>query len=285
MKNYKIIPPLSAFFVFIISLAACSSPVQIQAKETQINTLPSHNINVTNKQKIIKLHYRTSNTNSENPHYVFVHGTPGSAEGWSDFLLSAPNNKYYIAIDRLGFGKSQPKHAITSLKTQAKAIATILEKNNEKAILIGHSLGGPIVTQVALDYPDKVKAIIIIAGSLDPDLEKIVLVQYLAQIWPFSAILPRHIKNANKELLALKKELIVLNARLHELKTPTVIVHGTKDSLVPYANVAFMEKRFNNVAKLEVISLADKNHFLPWNAVGAINKAILMSEQMVVSSE
>ena len=33
----------------------------------------------------------------------------------------------------------------------------------------------------------------------------------------------------------------------------TVIIHGTKDKLVPYSNVDFMQKEFVNVSNLEVI--------------------------------
>ncbi len=281
MKNLKLIPPFSALIVFMASLLGCSSPVQINAQKSQINNLPSQTTNIQHNNKTIKLHYKTSQTSPQNPNYIFIHGTPGSANGWSDFLISAPENKHYIAIDRLGFGQSEPKTAVTSLKTQAASIGKILENQTQPAILIGHSLGGPIVTQAALDYPDKIAAIIIVAGALDPDLEKIVSVQYLGRIWPFSAILPRQIRNANIELIELKEELITLKTRLPELKTPTVILHGTEDNLVPYENVAFMKSHFTSVEKLEIITLENKGHFLPWDSAEELKKAIEIAEKLI----
>lgn len=206
---------------------------------------------------------------------VFVHGTPGSADGWEDFLKNVPEGFEYVAIDRPGFGESDPRKAVIDLSAQAAAIAPLLVKRAGKwPILVGHSLGGPVVAQVAVDTPNKIGGIVIAAGSLDPKLEKVHFMQPVGEWWPVRKMLPRTIRNANQELIALQGELEELEERLSTIHHPIVVIHGTVDNLVPYENVAFMKKHFQKNENLTVVTLDGQNHFLPWNSKTHIDAAI-----------
>lgn len=217
---------------------------------------------------------------------VFVHGTPGEAGAWADYLMNVPKGFHYIAIDRPGFGQSGPDDAVTSLAEQAKAIAELIKANGGKpAVLIGHSLGGPIVAQAAVDSPDLVAALVIVAGSLDPAQENVPFYQYVGDTWPISAILPRWLRNTNRELLVLEPQLAALAPRLATIKIPVTIVHGTDDDLVPFANVAFMKKHMTGTKAMDVTVLDGLNHFLPWNSKQAVDKAIMKAFDMMASPE
>lgn len=206
---------------------------------------------------------------------IMVHGTPGDAGNWADYLLEPPPGMRVLAPDRPGFGESGPAGAVVSLRDQALALEPLLPPPGAPpAILLGHSLGGPIIAKVALEFPERVAALVIVAGALDPDLEDPHWVQPIADSWPLVALLPRHIRNANKELLALEPELRTLSDRLPEIEVPVVILHGTEDQLVPYANVPFMRARFQGAPVVEVVTLDGANHFLPWNAEEAIRRVI-----------
>jgi pimeloyl-ACP methyl ester carboxylesterase len=209
------------------------------------------------------------------PRVVFLHGTPGAADGWADYLLDPPVGFEAIAIDRPGFGETRPRRAVASLGEQAQAVEPfLLSRKGASALLVGHSLGAPIAARVAVDHPDRVSGLVLLAGSLDPDLEEVLWVQYLGRWFGLEWLIPRWARNANRELIALEKHLRALAERLPEVRCPVVIVHGTDDSLVPYANVAFMEKHFAANPRVEVMRLEGKNHFLPWNAEGAVRAAI-----------
>jgi pimeloyl-ACP methyl ester carboxylesterase len=206
---------------------------------------------------------------------IFVHGTPGEAMGWIDYMTAVPKGMRFIAIDRPGFGKSGPDDAVTSMAAQADAVAQLASALKlEPAILVGHSLGGPVVARFAADHPRRTAALVILAGSLDPSQEDVPWIQNVGDSWPFVAILPRAIRNANREIIALEAELRQMEPLLGTISVPVFVLHGTADDLVPFANVAFMRSRFKGTAKLSVLQLHDQNHFLPWNEKRRVNEAI-----------
>lgn len=206
---------------------------------------------------------------------VFVHGTPGDAHAWTDYLMGVPQGLRYVAVDRPGFGNSGPDDAVVSLREQAEALTQLIRAAGGKpAVLIGHSLGGPIIAQAAVDNPELVAALVVVAGSLDPALEDVPFIQYVGDTWPVSALLPRMLRNANREIIALEPQLAALAPRLAAIKVPVTIVHGTKDDLVPFANVAFMKKHMTGTKAMDVTVLDGQNHFLPWNSKRAVDAAI-----------
>jgi pimeloyl-ACP methyl ester carboxylesterase len=205
---------------------------------------------------------------------VLVHGTPGSAEGWTDYLLAPPPGIELVAIDRPGFGHSGPEGAVTRLADQAAAVAALLPTDGRRAVLLGHSLGGPIVARVAAEYPERVTAVVLLAASLDPALEHIHPLQPIGAWRPVRAMLPRAIRNANAELMALRPELVELAGLLAKVTAPVLIVHGSDDDLVPVANVPFMEAHLTSARCLVTRLLPGRNHFLPWNAEPEVRAAI-----------
>lgn len=213
---------------------------------------------------------------------VFVHGTPGDAHAWGDYLMGVPKGYRYIAIDRPGFGHSGPDDAVVSLADQAEAIATLIRETGAgRAVLIGHSLGGPIIAQAAVDHPNLVAALVVLAGSLDPAQENVPLIQYVGDTWPVSALLPRWLRNTNREIIALEPQLAALAPRLSSITIPVTIVHGTKDDLVPFANVAFMKQHMTGTTAMEVTALEGQNHFLPWNSKREVDAAIAKAFAMM----
>ena len=205
---------------------------------------------------------------------IYVHGTPGSAQAWVNYVEQPVKNSYSIALDRPGFGQSTPELAVTSLHDQAAAVLALMPTDGQKVILVGHSLGGPVVAQVAAEHPERVKALVLLAASLDPDLEDIHPLQPLGKYWPVRAMLPDKLRNSNDELMDLKSHLLKLEPMLKDITAPVVIVHGTKDELVPFENVAFMQAKLSQVQCQKTIVLENQNHFLPWNSETVVREAI-----------
>ena len=212
------------------------------------------------------------------PRLILVHGTPGSATAWADYLASPPPGVEVVAIDRPGFGRSGPDGAITGLAGQAAAVIALLPRDGRPAVLLGHSLGGPVVAyvaaQLAAERPPRVSAIVLLAASLDPAQESIHPMQHVGAWAPVRWLLPRILRNANAELMALKPELETLASMLPRIGAKVIIVHGTLDDLVPVANVPFMQSRLSGARCVKTVLLEGRNHFLPWNSQEAVRDAI-----------
>jgi len=163
---------------------------------------------------------------------------------------------------------------VTRLADQAAAVSALMPPDDRPVVLLGHSLGGAVVARVAADHPGRVGALVLLAASLDPALETIHPMQCLGAWPPIRALLPRAIRNANAELMALKPELQALDDVLPRITAKVVIVHGTDDDLVPVANVPFMQARLRGARCVEVVMLEGRNHFLPWNSEAAVRDAI-----------
>jgi len=206
---------------------------------------------------------------------IYIHGTPGDANAWADFVLDPVEGTHSIALDRPGFGKSEPQGAVPSLREQAMAIEPLLGvRGEDMPILVGHSLGGPIIARVAADYPDRVGGIVIVAGSLDPALEEVLMIQHVGEFAPVRAVLPRFLENTNRELMPLKGELEELKGLLPLIRCPVVIIHGTKDGLVPYSNVEFMKANFPSETIRHIETIEGGNHFIPWGRPDTIRDAV-----------
>jgi pimeloyl-ACP methyl ester carboxylesterase len=211
---------------------------------------------------------------SQGPQLILVHGTPGSATAWADYLLEPPAGLQVLALDRPGFGSSGPDGALTRLADQAAAVHALMARDGRPVVLLGHSLGGPIVARVAAEHPGQVTALVLLAAALDPALEQVHPMQHVGD-WPgVRWLLPRTLRNANVELMALKPELEALATRLPQVTAKVVIVHGTQDVLVPVANVPYMQAHLRGARCVKTVVLEGANHFLPWNAAQVVRDAI-----------
>ena len=215
------------------------------------------------------------------PRLILVHGTPGSANAWADYLLAPPPGIEVVALDRPGFGRSGPEGAVPGLVEQAAAVLALLPQDARPVVLLGHSLGGPVVAQLAAQLASepqqRITALVLLAASVDPALESIHPMQHVGAWAPLRALLPRAIRNANTELMALEPELEALAALLPRIKAKVIIVHGTRDDLVPAANVPFMQARLRGARCVQTVLLEGRNHFLPWNSEAEVRRAIAMA--------
>lgn len=224
------------------------------------------------------IHYAQSGDESK-PLVLFVHGSPGSLSAFIDFLADSVllDKALLVTTDRPGFGYSHFGIAETSLEKQAAALKPILEKykNNKPVILVGHSLGGPVIAQMAMDYPELVGGLVFVAASIDPSLEPDELWFRAPLATPFlSWVLPRSFRASNEEIYQLEPQLENMMPRWKDVKCPVIFVQGMKDQLVDPGNAAFA-KRVMTGTSVELVTKDDMNHFVPWSDPELIRNAIV----------
>ena len=206
---------------------------------------------------------------------IYVHGTPGSDSAYNAYLKRPELGLEHLSYDRPGFGRTSPNDAVTSFEEQAKVIEPFLvERDGRWPILVGHSLGGPIIAQAAAMYPDRVAGMVIVAGSLDPELENPRWYNHVADWLIIRWALPKELCNSNDEIMDAPEETKKLAEMLPRVTCPVVIVHGDKDRLVPVGNVDYMERSFTNAASVESTIIEGKRHFILWTTPDVIREAI-----------
>ncbi len=204
---------------------------------------------------------------------IYVHGTPGSARAFGRYLVEGIGSTRGVALDRPGFGESGPEGggSVPEFGAQAAAVAALIP-DGERAVLVGHSLGGPIIARAAADYPERVGGLVILSGSLDPALEKPRWFNYAGGA--VRGLLSREMRNSNDEIMAAPAETGALGLVLDRVVCPVAIVHGTEDSLVPIGNVQYMERAFVRAAEVSVRVLDGEGHFIPWKREAECRDAI-----------
>jgi pimeloyl-ACP methyl ester carboxylesterase len=267
------------FALLFILLHSCmtfrESPRKMKEffKEHEVNGTIRHF-----KAENIKMEYVEAG-DSTKPLILFVHGSPGSLSAFLWYLVDSTllERGHLITMDRPGFGHSNFGVGEPSLDKQANIIKTLIELHptSRPVILVGHSLGGPLIGKIAIDYPHLVDGLVIIAGSIDPDLEPNEMWFRAPLATPFlSWVLPRSFRASNEELYQLKPQLQNMVSSWEKVTCPVVVIHGKKDTFVPFGNVAFAEKMLVG-AKVHYLILEESGHFIPWQNHDLVVEGIL----------
>ncbi len=209
---------------------------------------------------------------------VFIHGTPATAAIFGEQFRHPFPRANLLAPDRPGFGASGPDRREPSLEDQANAIGALLTNEPpRRTILVGHSYGAPVALLAALNFPNEIAGVVLIGGSIDPSLERIYAAQRVAE-WPLiSWLVPRSLRQCNRELLTLRDDLVRLQPVLPQLAVPVVMLHGGKDSQVPVANVDYLRAQLAAAGKgnqFEPLVFPEYNHFIPWEHPDAVAAAL-----------
>ena len=212
------------------------------------------------------LHYAQTGSDSL-PTLLFVHGTPGSWDAFAAYLRNKELLQHYriISIDRPGFGYSNFGHAM-NLTEQTKIITAWMDSvnNHQPFIIIGHSMGGPLVVKLAAARPAYTKALVILAGAMDPAAEKPEKWRPVLFKTPLNYLVPGAFRPSNEELWYLKTDLKEMQPDYEKITCPVYILHGTKDILVPYSNVAYMQQMLAKTDSVFVTTFEKENHFIVW---------------------
>ena len=236
------------------------------------------------------LHYVSSPylERQDNPQtsIVFLHGTPG---GWGSFSRYFEDKglveKFSLnVIDRPGWGESGYDNYVFpyTLIDQSRLVGPILkdiwQKNGQqKIILVGHSLGGSLVPKIAVDYPQYVKGVIVLAGDLDPKLSE---ARWFNKVmtWLPNSLFPERWVNSNNEVMAIQPNLTELQASFADITLPITVLQGVEDGLVRPGSATKAPEIFRS-SEVDVIMLKGASHIINLTHVEDVKKAIYQMEE------
>ncbi|HEV2880230.1 MAG TPA: alpha/beta hydrolase [Pyrinomonadaceae bacterium] len=97
---------------------------------------------------------------------VLIHGNNSSAYSWSDVFDQLAKEFRVVALDLKGFGFTSKPAGDYRVETQAALVVRLLDELKiERAVLCGSSMGGAVALAAAINYPQRVDALILVGSS------------------------------------------------------------------------------------------------------------------------
>lgn len=231
---------------------------------------------------------------------ILVHGFTDNARSWSLALPYLDQKRRIIAVDMRGHGLTSSPECCYALADFAYDIKLLMDKLNiQRASLVGHSLGSVVSQVVAVNYPERVNKLILVAStnsfaksnakdgwlatSVDNLKERPAVDSQFLNDW-FQNTLP-----VDPAFVAIEKsdtskvELHVwrgvieqgritdFGQNLSRIKAPTLLVHGVHDPFFTKENQDVILKEIPDVHYLE---FKDAGHNIPWELPQDTAKAI-----------
>ncbi|MEL6526743.1 MAG: alpha/beta hydrolase [Chloroflexota bacterium] len=224
-----------------------------------------------------EIHYKDyRKDDSDLPPVVLVHGAGSQHLDWA---IETRRGLNALAIDLPGHGKSPTpgRDSISAYAANVKAFAEALEL--DAFVLAGHSMGGAIGQQFALDYPDRLRGLVLIATGARLMVNDAILngitetpqaTADLIMKWAWSKTADPTFKTQGAlRLLETPTDIILgdyaacngfdVRERLHEISTPTLVISGTHDKMTPLTWNRVIAEGIPN-SKIEVIE--NQSHML-----------------------
>jgi pyruvate dehydrogenase E2 component (dihydrolipoamide acetyltransferase) len=207
----------------------------------------------------------------EGPPIVFIHGFGGDLNNWQFNQEALAENRATYAVDLPGHGGSSKDlgSANVDVGALAKAVVDFLDaKNVGKAHLVGHSLGGAVALDLALNHADRVaSATLVCSAGLGPEINMAYIDGFMQakrrkQLEPVLAMLVADPDMVSREMIedVLKfkrldgveaalnriiddnfgggRQALDLTSRLGELNVPVQVIWGRQDQIIPASHAA-----------------------------------------------
>ena len=202
---------------------------------------------------------------------LFIHGSPGDWTAWEQLLMESELVEKYriVIVDRPPYKGSTTGGG--NLRKQSRALKRLIEAECHPCTLVGHSYGGALALQLAVDFPHHTNAVVSLAGTVASDYQHPKWYNTLAQSSWITPFLTDGLIASNKEMLSLVQDLDALIPALSTMHMPFYFMQGGNDVLVDPRSPFILLPHFNEV---EIKFNSAWDHFVIWTALPAVEEII-----------
>lgn len=175
---------------------------------------------------------------------VWIHGIGGSHHYWDEVLPEFPGFRH-LTYDVRGMGQSEGSEGPVTLEDWAADCASLMDELGiEQAIIGGTSMGGAITMRFGIDFPEKVKALLLLSTSSRVG-------QAATDHWMAQADDTE--KGGNPLLAAAQRSVAKYNMdeEIKNFDVPALIVVGDADKTTPAGGSVIMSRCIPN-SELEI---------------------------------
>ena len=103
-------------------------------------------------------------------HYILIHGAWEESRAWDDVSPILQQNGHTVtAIDLPGHGENKQSIAQVTMAGYIQTVVDVIKQLDHQVILVGHSMTGAVISQVAEQIPEKIERLIYVAAFLLKD--------------------------------------------------------------------------------------------------------------------
>ncbi len=192
---------------------------------------------------------------------ILIHGAWGGAWEFLDVVNLLSNNSNKVtALDLPGHGKNTRPIVDVTMATYVKTVIDAINVQDEKVILVGHSLAGAIISQVAEEIPEKIDRLIYVAAVLPASGETAL---GLMQSDERGQLLPNTIFSDDQTYATVTEKTVrtvLLNDISDQEHLDRLVPHFLfKQATEPFmAEARLSEEKFGSVKKFYIRASADK---------------------------
>ncbi len=232
---------------------------------------------------------------------ALIMGFSASGRGWGEPFLKLMESQFKIfVIDNRGTGESDKPDAPWTMDDMAADIACVLDHaNTPRAHIFGISMGGMIAQTFALNYPSRTRGLVLGCTNCGASKGIAAPPEAVAALMPtpgipaeeqarraFAVACGKAFLDSARGQAILDREIAEMGnypatpvhtfarqfgaisgfdsfARLGEIKSPTLIIHGDDDSIVPHKNAEILH---GAIAGSKVHILKTAGHMFFWEA-------------------
>ncbi len=237
---------------------------------------------------------------------LLIMGLGANATSWEMQIPEFSREYRVIAFDNRGSGRTDKPHSPYTMSQMAGDAVSLMDHLGiGSAHVFGMSMGGMIAQELALRYPHRVRTLVL-GGTMTGGPNAVVASLPLIRQWVSTATLPlaQAVENGlrflySEEFIARNKERLVKRAlnlahlqpptyalqrqvmavvrfntyeRLADIKTPTLIISGNEDTIVPPENSRILAE---GIPDAELVELDGAGHGFLAEKAAAANKAVL----------
>ena len=236
--------------------------------------------------------HRGGGSEQEHPPLILIHGAGGSRLDWPPELRRLDGELVY-GLDLPGHGRSQGEGE-QAVDRYVKRVCNWMEAANlERAVLVGHSMGGAIALKMALDVPARVEGLVLVGTggrlrvnqmileltsnreTFSKAVDQVIAWAYSPSAWPRLVELARA-RMVETRPKVLHGDLLACNRfdvldRLGEIKAPTQVICGVDDMLTPLKYSRFLAE---TIPASSLVAIDGAGHMVMLEQPGEVARAV-----------
>ena len=208
----------------------------------------------------------------EGENVFFLHGLGGNIYNWAYQTKYFSETNNVVSLELPGHGRSSGKGgaSIEYYTELVREFFDIMELDN--VVFVGHSMGGVIALDFSVKYPERVRALVLVATSAKFDIPTQKLMELKNDMESIFGSLDKakeKMKDIDERLVT--NDMMVLlgdvmavkkfdgTSHLSELKMPTLVVGGADDILAP---VSYSEQLHGNIKNSQLKVIENVGHIV-----------------------